>query len=670
MVLKNFDKLQEIALSWEKFVATGRIDIGVVRPEIRESWNRCYNARVNPYDCGSHLILDHLKIRKLLSERNDFIDIAKHFMGKLYEFVKGSGFIVILSDEQGYVIEVMGDHDTLKNASKVNLIQGSNWLEEEGGTNGIGTVLILGKPFQISGPEHYCKRVHTWTCSAAPIFDDNSQIIGVLQMSGPSLAAHQHTLGMIVAATEAIRYQIRIKLRNRELSVLNNSLSNIFQTMSDGAMIIDKHGVICQMNPTSKQVLGEKLIGSSIKDVLGKDSKVDKVLAEGRSYADREIMLDTIIGHTHFLLTAKPIKNEKGDVTGGVIFLNPIDTMKKLINRFGGAQAMFSFKDIIGHHKGLSAAIQIAYRAASNVSNVLIAGESGTGKELFAQAIHNQSYRRKGPFLALNCAALPRDLIASELFGYSKGAFTGASPNGRPGKFEMASGGTLLLDEIGDMPLDQQASLLRVLQEKKVTRLGGDRVIPVDVRIICATHKNLQEEVKNGNFRQDLYYRLNVVLVSVPPLRNRGDDILTLFDHFLKKIGRKLNVSIQYIQPKIRECLVCYDWPGNVRELENVVEKIINVSDRGKIYTEHLPVEIGVGHSNIQLSPSLQASTSVNNGKKIKELLAEKERQVILDLLALYRGNISRIAREMGVSRNTAYRKMKLYDIYRGYRFD
>lgn len=668
--MEHNDSIPDIAGSWERFIATGRIEEGVVRTDIHRSWERCYKAGVDPYDGVSHLIISQSELLVLLNEHRELIEIAKHFMVKLYEFVKGSGFIVLLSDERGYVLEVMGDYDILVNAREVNLIQGSSWIEEEGGTNGIGTSLILGKPFQVSGREHYCKKLHTWTCSAAPILDDVGRIIGALQMSGPSYAAHLHTLGMVVAAVEAIKDQVKLKRRNRELSVLNNSLNNMFQTMSDGAVIIDNRGIISQINPTAEQMFGKNIVGISIHDVLGNDNRIDMVLSEGKTCTDAEIMLDMAMGSIHSLVTVRPIKNEKEQVIGGVIFFNPINKMKKLINRFGGAHATFSFSDIIGSHESLCAAIRTAHKAAFSTSNVLIEGESGTGKELFAQAIHNQSPRSKGPFLALNCAALPRDLIASELFGYSSGAFTGANPKGRPGKFEMASGGTILLDEIGDMPLDQQATLLRVLQEKRIVRLGGDKMIPVDVRVICATHKNLQEEVEKGNFRRDLFYRLNVVQVSVPPLRDRGDDVLILFDHFLNKIGRKLNIRIHYVQPEVKECLKYYDWPGNVRELENAVEKMIHVAEEGSIYVRHLPPEIGLKHLAGQAAAASQIPPSDSDGGKIKDLLAEKERQVIVDMLARYGGNISRIAREMDVSRNTVYRKMQLYGISKEYVFD
>ena len=658
-----------IAEVWQEFIRSGQILTGSIRPEILNSWHRCQAFGVDPEDGVSHQLLSDDEIYLLLGRHKAYLDIVRHFMKRLYEFVKGSGFIVMLADERGYVMENLGDSATLELAARVNLIKGACWTEEEGGTNGIGTALALKKPFQVSGREHFCRKLHTWTCSAAPFFAESGELIGALQMSGPASETHQHTLGMVVAAVEAISYQIRVRSRNSDLSVLNDRLNNIFQTMSDGAIIIDQAGAITQINPVAKKFLGAGILGRSIDELIGADTALLKFIQAGRTYKDQEIILETAYGDIHALVTVKPVSNEFGELTGGVIFFNPINKMKKLVNRFGGAQATFSFSDLVGRHETFKKALRLAERAAGNTSHVLLQGESGTGKELLAQAIHNRSLRRKGPFLALNCASLPRDLIASELFGYASGAFTGANPKGRPGKFEMAAGGTLFLDEIGDMPLDQQASLLRVLQDKQITRLGSDRVISVDVRVICATNRDLREEVAKGNFRKDLYYRLNVILVQVPALRERGDDVLFLFDYFLQKIAGKLNLSVSQVDSAVRDCLRAYSWPGNVRELENVVEKMLNLAEAGRISIAHLPAEILAHVGSVAAVPP-PAGASDNPDKNYKQMLGESERRILLDLLQDHHGNVSRIARAMGVSRNTIYRKMRHHEISKDYLFD
>ncbi|MEN6349271.1 MAG: sigma-54-dependent Fis family transcriptional regulator [Syntrophomonas sp.] len=672
--MQVMDKPSGIGAAWEKFIVNGDSKSVRVRPEILDSWCRCYAFGVDPYDGTSHLLLDRNELEVLLGKHRGLIEVARPFMIKLYEFVFGSGFVVLLADEQGYIMEVVGDYGILENAYKVNLSKGYGWMEKEVGTNGIGTALALGRPVQVSAQEHYCRKIHSWTCSAAPIIDEEGRVLGALQMSGPSEGAHLHTLGMVVAAVEAISDQMRINKQNRELTVLNNSLNDIFQTMSDGAVLINMDGIISQINPVAEYMLGKKVRGSSIYDFFGHSGKVEPMLAEGRAFNDIEIMVDSFRGRLHCLVTGKPIKDEYGRVNGAVVFINPINKVKKLVNRLSGAQAAFSFKDIIGSGQKLLQAVQIGMQSASSTSTVLIQGESGTGKELFAQAIHNQSQRRRGPFVALNCAALPRELIASELFGYSEGAFTGAARGGRPGKFELAAGGTLFLDEIGDMPLEQQASLLRVLQEKKITRVGGEKIIPVDVRVICATNKNLQEEIKKNNFRQDLYYRLNVILISIPPLRERREDIELLFNYFLNSISKKMGVEMQPIDPGVLECLQNYDWPGNVRELENVIEKMITLAGGAEIKIEHLPEEIASyhpprGHRRKASSPELDDVREFKT-KREETMLHDPEREVLLGLLDRHKGNISRVAAEMGVCRNTVYRKMKLYEIGKEFNFD
>ena len=646
--------------AWEEFTREGRICSGQIRPEILTSWHRCLKARVDPQDGACHYILDGTALQQTRIRHQTLIDTAKPFINKLYDFVAGSGLIVFLSDASGTILESVGDCDVASNASKVNLVTGTTWKEEDVGTNGIGTALKIKGPIQISGKEHYCAKLHAWTCSAAPIFNPEGRITGVLQMSGPSHAVHLHTLGMIVAAVEAIESHLRINQKTRELIRLNNSLNNIFQIMSDGAVITDRSGIISQINPMGEKILGSKARGTAIRKILGDSPGICDAVAHGRPFSDVELMVDTAGTRLHCLVSAKPIRDGKNAPNGAVIFFNPINKVKNLINRFSSAQASFHFSDIIGESPSLATAIKLAEQAAPGTSNILITGESGTGKELFAQSIHNKSQRQSGPFIALNCAALPRELIASELFGYADGAFTGAKKGGRPGKFEMAAGGTLFLDEIGDMPLDQQAILLRVLQGKKIFRIGGDHAIPVDVRIICATHKDLRQEVEKKNFRADLYYRLNVILVTVPPLRSRPQDIQPLFFHLLKKICTRQNISVPRVDPAVLVRLEAYGWPGNVRELENVVEKLISADHGNPLLPDHLPDDLG-GETMCPAPCQRPPLTGGSETRNMAGLMQERER--LVELLAQHRGNISQVAREMHVSRNTIYRKLKFYRI-------
>lgn len=661
--------LPDVALAWMKFVTTGELDFETVRPEVAESWQRCYRAGVNPYDGICHDLLEPSELEILLEKHRDLIEIARPFMTNLYKFFEGSGYIVMLTDNQGYILEAFGDDATLKNAIGLNFIKGANWTEESVGTNAIGTALVLKRPIQVSGPEHYCCKHHPWTCSATPIFDHEGNVLGILDLSGPSNEAHLHTLGMVVAAGEAIREQMQIRQKNRELTLANSQLTSIIQSMSDGVIAFDERGIVTQVNPPAEQIIGRKskdLLGRPLKEILGdRACFIDQLLADHDSFSEVEVMVDSINGLIHCLVSGKPILDDRGVITGGLMLVRPIERVQKLVNRFSGAHATFYFKDIIGESVGIKEAVRMASLAASSMSTVLLQGESGTGKELFAQAIHNHSPRRRGPFVAVNCGAIPRELIASELFGYEEGAFTGAKRGGRPGKFELASGGTLFLDEIGEMPLEQQVALLRVLQEKKITRLGGDRVIPVDVRVICATNKNLLSEVEKGNFRRDLYYRVNVITINIPPLRERPEDIPIIFKHFLERICREWGRNLMDVDLEVLEYLKRYHWPGNVRELQNVVERMVNMAHGERITVENLPEEIyrPLHPENCETASFMHVVRIGDEREKRKSVQAERERRIILELLTKYGGNVSRVARELGLSRNTVYRKMKRYNI-------
>ena len=666
MAFNHNSKFSEIHMAWEKVISSGEIERNIVRPEIAQSWIRCYKAGVDPGHNGNkRRFLSPAAMEQTLAQHQELIEVSRPFMKQLYSLVAGSGFIVILSDQDANLLESLGDHETMEIAERNDLVKGANWAETEAGTNGIGIALVERKPVQVSGPEHYCKNLHFWTCSAAPIFDEDHQIIGALQLSGPAENAFIHTLGMVAASVNVIEEELRLIKKNNELACMNNHLNFIMKYIKDGILIIDRDGIITQANPAAFQLFNfsrEELQGSSVKEIIGSAKATMEMLVSGKAYNDEEIMFEGRNGSMHFLVSGKAIYDNRGDINGGIIFIEPMKNIKNLVNRFSGAQARFSFEDIIGANRELQEAINIANLAASNDSNVLIIGESGTGKEVFAQAIHNQSSRRNGPFVAVNCGAIPRELISSELFGYVEGAFTGANRRGRPGKFELASGGTLFLDEIGDMPFEQQVALLRVLQEKKIVRIGGQSVVPVDVRIICATNKDLLKEVERGNFRQDLYYRLNVFSVILPPLRNRREDIPLFLDYLLERLAVKDSVPRKQVDPEVVSYLQQYHWPGNIRELQNVLERMVGLCSGDRIGVDNLPPEILAPTAPPTPVPDkLVAVTTLR--EKRKDVLAERERQEIINLLSQYGGNISRVARAMEISRNTVYRKIKQYNI-------
>lgn len=650
-------------VAWKKFIETGEITENI-NPEITEAWKRCAADGVDPLAGRNEFILDKVRLREMLENHQELIDLARPFMNNLYKFVAGSGFIVLLCDEHGYIMATVGDRDVNGDTDELNFEIGALWTEEEIGNNGVGTSLVMRRPLQVTGFEHFCRKHHKWTCSGSPIFNEDREMIGILEMSGPVEKTHLHTLGMVVAATEAIEHQMQIHRQNRELIMLNKRMYSILNSVSDGVIIIDSLGKITHTNPALERMLDQRLDlrGKAIENLVENTLVIKDMLVSGKGFKNVELTIRN--GNTlSCLASGEVLRDEQGHITGGSIFIDTIKNVHSLVNRFSGAQATFEFEDIVGDSEELMEAIRIGTRAAVSDSNVLLQGDSGTGKELFAQAIHNRSSRANYPFVAINCGAIPRELLDSELFGYVEGAFTGAKKGGRPGKFEMASGGTLFLDEIADLPLAKQVALLRVLQERNIMRIGGDRVIPVDVRIICATNKTLLEEVKKGHFRQDLYYRLNVISITLPSLKNRKGDITLLLNHFLQTYSKRMGMPAPVIEPQVLHYLETYSWPGNVRELQNVVERMLNISGGNKLTMNHLPPELIPQPAYAPPEPDIEVPTLEEERKRIKEIQAQQETEEIISLLAACGGNVSEVARRIGVSRNTLYRKMRQYNI-------
>jgi len=528
---------------------------------------------------------------------------------------------------------------------------GYRWTEKDVGTSVISLSLAREIPVQINDEEHYCRRGHGHTCSASPVFDPDNRLIGVIAMSGDADQVHPHTLGMVITAAKAIENQLRIQRTSKELLLRNNYMEAIIDSIDSGVMAIDKNGMINQINNQGRRILqwDESLVGQPLSTILGGQLDLGRMMRPGFELIDREMFIRAPTRNIHLLCTAKPIFDLADKMQGIIIVFNEIHRIRKLVNEMAGTHARFTFEDIIGMSPAIQEAKKMAMIAALGNSTVLLLGETGTGKELFAQSIHNHSDRRGHPFLAINCGAVPRELLESELFGYTEGAFTGASKGGRPGKFELANGGTVLLDEIGDMPTDMQVKLLRVLQTGEVYRIGGHKSISVDVRIIAATNANLQEKVEQKNLREDLFYRLNVFPIIIPPLRERAEDVIPLSRHFLSRCSRSLKKSPMIFSPAAEQILLACHWPGNIRELENVVERAVNMAATDKIRPDKLGLPVS-RRGRINKTPS-------------QARLTEVEKETISDIIAETGYNLSRAARTLGISRATLYNKMKKYGL-------
>jgi len=638
--------------AWNLYVEKEILDLQQLRPEVANSWQRCRSLRINPYQevsCAVNLP----ELRERLYNNQHLLKVARPFMDNLYNFVKGSGFQVVLTDEQGYLLEVLGDNDIVSRTKQVLLCPGGNWSESVKGTNAIGTALVEKRPVQIYAWEHYCQPHHFLTCSAAPIFDPDGELIGILDISGDYRVANAHTLGMVVAAVNAVENQLRLLRATDKLYMAYRYSNALLENMSDGLISINNNGIITEINAKAAEIFGvnqARSKGRHVELVCSSRVPMLKVLSDAKDYEDREIIIEKV--GRKIYSSASLLRDDAGGVIGVVAVFREIDNRQAPKRPIIMQSHCYTMDDIIGESPAIASAKEWARLAADSPSTVLINGESGTGKELFAQAIHNASPRKGRQFIALNCAALPENLIESELFGYEEGTFTGAKRGGQAGKFEIADGGTIFLDEIGDMSLNVQAKLLRVIQEKKVARIGSAREKAVDIRIIAATHKDLQAEVLEGNFRQDLYYRLNVLGMRIPALRERAEDYELLTRHLVQKIAAKLRKGAVLIQEGLLQKIESHSWPGNIRELENALERALIRSGASGVLTPEL----------LDFSFAPQLAKAESKPPEISSL-RDAEKRLISEALAFYQGNIQKASAKLGIGRNTLYRKMKEYDI-------
>ena len=437
------------------------------------------------------------------------------------------------------------------------------------------------------------------------------------------------------------------------LTRLSNELATILETIHEGALAIDARGIVTHCNTTAEKLLKLKrgqIIGRKLEEFWA-DTPALQVLHTGSEYIEKEeIYLGKDKNRMHFIVSVRPIPGyEKPD--GAVVSFRDIAEARRLIYDLSATVMDYTFDDIIGESRTIRQVKEQALRVAGGNSTILITGESGTGKEIFARAIHQASARVEGPFITINCGAIPETLLESELFGYEGGAFTGAKKEGKVGKFELANEGTIFLDEIGEMPLHLQVKLLHVLQNREVERVGGNNKTSVDVRIIAASNRDLEKMMNEGNFRKDLYFRLSVIPLHIPPLKERREDIPALVQCCLDKYGPMLSKKFSAVEPDTMDCLLKYHWPGNVRELENAVEYAVNMAS-------------GTTINLLSLPPRIRESQAERGQKfvmPLKERVRDYERIIIQEHLDLYGNSYegkNTIAEKLEISRATLYRKL------------
>jgi len=446
--------------------------------------------------------------------------------------------------------------------------------------------------------------------------------------------------------------------KNEKIEILAKELQVIIDSFDKGVVFVNRDGVIMHSNEKAEEILGRsgaREYGSSLEDFVEHVVKLKGNQNKKHHLRNREYVFKKDNERTLLIYDVNTMKTDS-EVVGLLISFNSKDDVLSVLNDVTGVGPDITFDDILGHSAVLNMSKEYAERASKSTSTILIQGESGTGKELFARSIHYKSDRRFMPFVTVNCAAIPENLLESELFGYEEGSFTGALRGGKTGKFELADKGTIFLDEIGDMPLHLQKKLLRVLQNSMIEKVGGKHYYKVDIRVIAATNKNIEKLVDEGAFRGDLFYRLSVIPLMIPPLRERMDDIPILANSFVKKYSEKFHKEIQGIQNDVLVAFRAYDWPGNVRELENAVEYSVNMCNRQSVSLKDIPRRI------LQSKDSMVFKDGTVGIRRLENL----ERAEIERAVKKYGHNENGIrlcVSELGISRATLYRKIKKYNL-------
>lgn len=621
--------------AWRIFVEKGVLPEKEVRPVVARSWQR--SRGVDPAAPKKECLPDSvLQLKR--SQNASLISLAKPIMDDL-SYMAGPDHLVLLCDAEGYVLEAVSCQD-------INPPTGFHCTEEQIGTNAIGIALVEGKSVEVTGYEHYSSSYHTYSCAAVPIRDCNGQIAAVIDITNPRGDLPANIIKMLEMGVKVIENQLQFKYEQLRLNEINKSFSFLMDFLQDGVLVVDTGGIIVSANKAALDILGlkegETVNGQSLTDLIPQNPElVDQLLSDQKGNFSEHVLFKSPRGSINCSLVSRQII-QAADGTRQVIIL--FGLAKKQSHSTVSSREEFSpvFNSLIGETREWKNIKRLAMKAARVLSNVLIEGESGTGKEIVARAIHKES-GRGGPFIAINCGAIPKELLQSELFGYEDGSFTGARKGGCTGKFEMADGGTVFLDEIGEMPVDMQVSLLRFLQDKVITRVGSSKSKKVDVRIIAATNRNLREEVISGRFREDLFYRLNVINIDLPPLRERKNDIPLITQYLVESLCNQFNRPVLDVSPETIEILCRYSWPGNVRELSNIIEHSVVFCEDDTITPEILPPYL-----------SEYRPLNLHTGGDLKNY----EKALIIKTLEQYNGNISKTASALGVARNTLYRKI------------
>lgn len=626
----------------EQMVGHGEVPEGVLPEPIQRSWERCIETGL-AVDLRPEIEPAVLSQLSELRERNSrLLTQAQPEMESLYSHIAGTQSMVILSDADGTIIHALGDQEFMSKAQRVALQPGVSWREDVSGTNAIGTALVEKNPIFVMGAEHYLEENAFLNCSASPILDPHGSVIGVLDLSGDHRQPQEHTMALVRMSALMIENRLFNSNFATDVTIRFHTRPEFIGTLWEGIAVFSPDGKLLAINRTGAFQLGldeHKVAGVEF------DSLFDISLTKFLDVARRSLS-------SHSKLVLKNglrlhVKADPGMHTLATAISMPSTAHEKSVSKTQTAN-MTALDHLDTGDAMLRKTLAKAKMAIGHDIPILIEGETGTGKELLAKAIHQSGQRKHGAFVAINCASIPEGLIESELFGHEEGAFTGARRRGAVGRIQQAHGGTLFLDEVGEMPFALQARLLRVIQEREIVPLGSNKHIQVDISIIAATNQRLRDRVQRGEFREDLYYRLNGMRLSLPPLRDRSD-LPALIERILhESLGRNDIV----VRAEVIDLMRRHEWRGNVRQLFNVLRSALVFMENHELCVHHLPEDFLEELENPQVDSAAQA-------EYVSENIPSAEAAMIKRALIAHHGNMTAAAKQLGISRATIYRKSK-----------
>lgn len=618
---------------------------------VARSWLRCFHELgLDPAADDSPPPLAPQAWRERGDHLGEVMDSAMPEMQTLHRQLDDPQSALVLADADGVIVSVVRHPGFAREASLRGLVEGARWSEDVQGTNGIGTVLAERHSLVISREEHFFARLTDMVCAAAPIYNGAGDVSAVLAVCSLAPGGARALRALVERSARVIEHRAFRARHATDCIIRFHAHAGRVLTAVDGLMALTPEGMVIEANHIAFELLapeGEPVIGRDVTEFFGQS--LPELLSRTFRAGFHPLTLSMPQHQTWYLLAQQPARAQTG------------------VRTADSASAARALAELDLGDLRMAGNIHSAMRILDRDIPLLIAGETGTGKEVFARAFHASSQRARGPFVAINCASLPEALIESELFGYRQGAFTGANRDGRRGKVLQADGGTLFLDEIGDMPQQLQARLLRVLEERKVTPLGGENAVPVDLQLVCATHRDLRAMVRDGSFREDLYYRLRGMEVNLPPLRERSDR-RALIERCLAEEGAGRHPPLR-LNAQAMAVLERFRWPGNIRQLRYVLRTLVALCDGSEITLRDMPAEMldvpepeAAAPLPAAAGPAVEHAAATHVPSNLNPLQSA-ERDALLGELRRHRWNIAGLARELGVSRNTVYRKMKRLDI-------